>query len=193
MAIESAEPLPRALLASLREALEESTIPNRVDVVDLAETDAAFRDRVRREGIQWIASGNAPSKIERDAAIQRFEYSFEATWKSAQRFLAVVEGVEAGSPKSTVTPRDSPSVDDPSGGPSLRHQEVQRRTGRSASAGLKRAGSPQGRAATATRYPSAFRAPAAPSATGPVLVTAQGVRVEGLDRDTGIAVLRALG
>jgi hypothetical protein len=51
--------LPRALLASLREALEESTIPNRVDVVDLAETDAAFRDRVHREGILWIASGSA--------------------------------------------------------------------------------------------------------------------------------------
>src|SRR3970282_2624261 len=44
VAIESAEPLPRALLASLREALEESTIPNRVDVVDLAETDGAFRE-----------------------------------------------------------------------------------------------------------------------------------------------------
>lgn len=58
VAIESAEPLPRALLASLREALEESTIPNRVDVVDLAETDAAFRGRVRREGIRWIASGS---------------------------------------------------------------------------------------------------------------------------------------
>ena len=59
VAIESAAPLPRALLASLREALEESTIPNRVDVVDLAETDEAFRDRVRREGILWIGSGNA--------------------------------------------------------------------------------------------------------------------------------------
>ena len=58
VAVESAEPLPRALFASLREALEESTIPNRVDVVDLAETDAAFRDRVRREGIRWIASGS---------------------------------------------------------------------------------------------------------------------------------------
>ena len=56
VAIESAEPLPRALLASLREALEESTIPNRVDVVDLAETDTTFRDRVRREGNRWIAS-----------------------------------------------------------------------------------------------------------------------------------------
>jgi predicted nucleotidyltransferase len=59
VAIESAEPLPRTLLASLREALEESTIPNRVDVVDLAETDAAFRDGVRREGILWIDSGSA--------------------------------------------------------------------------------------------------------------------------------------
>ncbi len=59
VAIESAEPLPRALLASRREALEESTIPNRVDVVDLAETDAAFRERVRREGIRWIVSGSA--------------------------------------------------------------------------------------------------------------------------------------
>jgi hypothetical protein len=59
IAIESAEPLPRALLASLREALEESTIPNRVDVVDLAETDAEFRDAVHREGILWIDSGSA--------------------------------------------------------------------------------------------------------------------------------------
>ena len=39
----------------------------------------------------------------------------------------------------------------------------------------------------------AAAAPAAPPAAGPVLVTAQGVRVEGLDRDTLIAVLRALG
>jgi hypothetical protein len=35
--------------------------------------------------------------------------------------------------------------------------------------------------------------PAAPSAVGPVLLTPQGVRVEGLDRDTLIAVLRVLG
>jgi len=27
--------------------------------VDLVETDAAFRDRVHREGILWIASGSA--------------------------------------------------------------------------------------------------------------------------------------
>jgi nucleotidyltransferase substrate binding protein (TIGR01987 family) len=40
--------------------------------------------------------------VERDAAIQRFEYSFEATWKAAQRFLYAFEGVDAGSPKSCV-------------------------------------------------------------------------------------------
>jgi len=43
-----------------------------------------------------------PTAIERDAAIQRFDYSFEATWKAAQRFLYAFEGVEAGSPKACV-------------------------------------------------------------------------------------------
>ncbi len=38
-----------------------------------------------------------PTRVERDAAIQRFEYSFEATWKAAQRFLQIVEGIEVGS------------------------------------------------------------------------------------------------
>jgi hypothetical protein len=47
------------VLATLRDALEESTIPYRVDVVDLAETDADFRERIRREGVLWIASGSA--------------------------------------------------------------------------------------------------------------------------------------
>jgi nucleotidyltransferase substrate binding protein (TIGR01987 family) len=39
------------------------------------------------------------SKVERDAAIQRFEYTFEATWKAAQLYLRKVEGLDAGSPK----------------------------------------------------------------------------------------------
>ena len=43
-----------------------------------------------------------PTRVERDAAIQRFEYSFEATWKAAQRFLQIVEGIEVGSPKAAV-------------------------------------------------------------------------------------------
>ena len=43
-----------------------------------------------------------PSAVERDAAIQRFEYSFEATWKAVQRCLEVVEGLTIGSPKGVV-------------------------------------------------------------------------------------------
>jgi nucleotidyltransferase substrate binding protein (TIGR01987 family) len=43
-----------------------------------------------------------PTAVERDAAIQRFEYSFEATWKAAQRVLLAREGVEVGSPKSAM-------------------------------------------------------------------------------------------
>ena len=52
--------LPRAgaakgALSRLREALEESWVPHRVDVVDLREADPAFRERVLREGVRWSA------------------------------------------------------------------------------------------------------------------------------------------
>ncbi len=40
--------------------------------------------------------------VTRDAAIQRFEYTFEAAWKAAQLFQKQREGVEAGSPKSVI-------------------------------------------------------------------------------------------
>jgi len=54
------------------------------------------------ETLRELALLPRPSRIERDAAIQRFEYSFEATWKAAQRLLRLVEGVEAGSPKAAI-------------------------------------------------------------------------------------------
>jgi len=44
----------------------------------------------------------------RDAAIQRFEYTFEAVWKAAQRFLLDIEGIQAGSPKRAI--RESRAV-----------------------------------------------------------------------------------
>ena len=59
LAIQASEPLSPGILAAVHEALEESTLPYRVDVVDLAETDPAFREGVRRDGILWIASGSA--------------------------------------------------------------------------------------------------------------------------------------
>ncbi len=55
IAIESATPLPVGLLARLREALEESTIPYRVEIVDLRDADPRFREAVHAEGIRWNA------------------------------------------------------------------------------------------------------------------------------------------
>lgn len=40
--------------------------------------------------------------VVRDAAIQRFEYTFEALWKLAQRYLQVVEGIELASPRAAI-------------------------------------------------------------------------------------------
>lgn len=42
------------------------------------------------------------SDIQRDAAIQRFEYSFEAVWKAARAYLLEVEGIEVASPKKVL-------------------------------------------------------------------------------------------
>ena len=43
-----------------------------------------------------------PSRVERDAAMQRFEYTCEAIWKAAQRYLQEVEGISIGSPKGSI-------------------------------------------------------------------------------------------
>jgi nucleotidyltransferase substrate binding protein (TIGR01987 family) len=42
------------------------------------------------------------SEIVRDAAIQRYEYSFEALWKAAKLYLKEREGIEIGSPKGVI-------------------------------------------------------------------------------------------
>jgi len=43
-----------------------------------------------------------PNSIERDAAIQRFEFTFEAIWKTAKNFLYDFEGLDVGSPKGVI-------------------------------------------------------------------------------------------
>jgi nucleotidyltransferase substrate binding protein (TIGR01987 family) len=43
-----------------------------------------------------------PTAIERDAAIQRFEFTFEAIWKAAKEFLFEYEGIDVGSPKGVI-------------------------------------------------------------------------------------------
>ena len=49
-----------------------------------------------------LAFIKSPSLIERDAAIQRFEYTTEACWKAAQAALLEHFGVEAASPKAVI-------------------------------------------------------------------------------------------
>lgn len=46
--------LPLGTLSRIREALEDSTLPFTVDLVDLSDVDPAFRTRVEREGVPWI-------------------------------------------------------------------------------------------------------------------------------------------
>jgi predicted nucleotidyltransferase len=48
-------PLPCGLLARLRDALEESRIPYRIELVDLGTTDLVFRKQVLKEGVRWKA------------------------------------------------------------------------------------------------------------------------------------------
>jgi len=47
------QPLPELTFFNIREALEESDVVRNVDVVNLAETDETFRQRVRKEGVLW--------------------------------------------------------------------------------------------------------------------------------------------
>jgi predicted nucleotidyltransferase len=55
VAIDPQIALPRGTLAQLREQLEESHIPYRVDVVDLSHVSSEFRQRVIAEGVLWNA------------------------------------------------------------------------------------------------------------------------------------------
>lgn len=53
LAVDSKMPLPVEALSTLRERLEDSRIPWRVEVVDLRTASSFFRERVLREGIPW--------------------------------------------------------------------------------------------------------------------------------------------
>lgn len=59
LGIEPLREFPAGLLASLRERLEESTIPFPVDVVDLSSASVAFLEQVRKDGKLWITTHGA--------------------------------------------------------------------------------------------------------------------------------------
>lgn len=42
------------------------------------------------------------TSIERDASIQRFEFTWEVTWKAAKQWLYEQEGIDVGSPKGVI-------------------------------------------------------------------------------------------
>ena len=42
------------------------------------------------------------TEIERDALIQRFEFTFELVWKCAKEYLYVQDGIDAASPKKVI-------------------------------------------------------------------------------------------
>jgi len=51
---------------------------------------------------QEVMGIETPSQIERDAAIKRFEFTFETVWKAAKEMLYEHEGIDAGSPKGVI-------------------------------------------------------------------------------------------
>jgi hypothetical protein len=53
---------------------------------------ASFREALRE----------APTSMNRDTSIQRFEYTHEAVWKAAQLYLRNRESLELASPSSVI-------------------------------------------------------------------------------------------
>lgn len=52
--------------------------------------------------LQKLSLLQGVADVVRDAAIQRFEDTFEATWKAAQAYLSEAEGLEALSPRAAI-------------------------------------------------------------------------------------------
>lgn len=55
VAVDAKTPILASLWADLREAIEDSTVPWHVDLVDLGQVDPEFRGRVISEGLPWTA------------------------------------------------------------------------------------------------------------------------------------------
>ncbi|MCF6093418.1 nucleotidyltransferase substrate binding protein [Microaerobacter geothermalis] len=52
--------------------------------------------------LEEVLKINKPTAIERDASIQRFEYTFEVVWKAVKQYLYDIEGLDIASPKGVV-------------------------------------------------------------------------------------------
>lgn len=59
LAVDPRGDLPESVLAELHEALEESTVPVRVDLIDMRRAGEELRAKILKEGIRWIDSKSA--------------------------------------------------------------------------------------------------------------------------------------
>lgn len=66
----------------------EIIILNNINITPLIKAQETFKK----------ALPNIKSELERDGAIQRFEYTFELTWKTLKKILRF-KGIEANSPR----------------------------------------------------------------------------------------------
>src|SRR5690348_10793016 len=62
----------------------------------LSETAAALAR------LDELAGKNERSLVERDSAVLRLIFSYEAVWKTCQKLLATFENISAGSPNATI-------------------------------------------------------------------------------------------
>jgi predicted nucleotidyltransferase len=53
VAVEPRGAVPASLLAHIEERLADSTVPYFVELVNLGDTDARFREAAKREGVPW--------------------------------------------------------------------------------------------------------------------------------------------
>lgn len=53
IAIEPRQELPEGLIANLREQIEESTIPYKVDIINLRTTSDEFRKQILKGAVKW--------------------------------------------------------------------------------------------------------------------------------------------
>ncbi|WP_158701694.1 nucleotidyltransferase family protein [Lentibacillus sp. Marseille-P4043] len=58
VALQSPEEIPIIKWVELRERIEESPLPYRVDLVDLSKADQDLINRIKKEGIQWKGYSN---------------------------------------------------------------------------------------------------------------------------------------
>ena len=65
-------------------------------------TERLSSARKALETLKELSGLEKVTVIQRDAAIQRFEYTFEAVWKASRLYLKEIEGLDIASPKGVI-------------------------------------------------------------------------------------------